>query len=231
MRQPSELPSPLQRTAFDRADALRHGLDDNRMRRSNVIAPFRGVHISADARPTSIRSLCEAYAPRLRPGQFFSHRTAVVLWGLTAALSRSGPFEVDVAVCAGAGWPPDARGVRGHVVGGDAPDVRLLRGLPVSDVGSAWRQLGTVAGLDELITVGDAAVFRPRYPQRGDPRPHTSIPELAESLERYRGRGKRRLQAALALVREGVESPMETALRLLLDGDGAAAAPSSRGAA
>ncbi|MDF2444548.1 MAG: hypothetical protein JWR01_2751 [Subtercola sp.] len=92
----------------------------------------------------------------------------------------------------------------------------MLGGLPVCDVASTWIQLGRVAGLDELIALGDAAVFRPRYPKRGDARPFTDLTELKARLNGFRGRGKRRLGAALDLVREGVESPMETALRLLL---------------
>ncbi|RFA11992.1 hypothetical protein B7R21_11710 [Subtercola boreus] len=85
---------------------------------------------------------------------------------------------------------------------------------------SAWIQLGSVAGLDELIAMGDAAVFRPRYPKRGDARPFADLDGLRVRVNEFRGRGKRRLAAALDLVREGVESPMETALRLLLIRDG-----------
>ncbi|PPF75216.1 hypothetical protein C5B96_16965 [Subtercola sp. Z020] len=79
-----------------------------------------------------------------------------------------------------------------------------------------WIQLGSVAGVDELVAVGDAAVYRSRFARADDPRPFTTIAELSERLTHFRGRGKRRLESALALVREGVESPMETALRLLL---------------
>ncbi|WP_146078244.1 hypothetical protein [Subtercola sp. Z020] len=215
MPRPFELPPALRGDAFSRADALRRGLDDNRLRRSDLAAPFTGIRVVSADRPTGIRSLCEAYAPRLRPGQYFSHRTAALLWELPSAVRRSAAHVLDVSVTAEAGWPPTARGVRGHVLA-VAPRVVELRGLPVCDAASVWIQLGSVAGVDELVAVGDAAVYRSRFARADDPRPFTTIAELSERLTHFRGRGKRRLESALALVREGVESPMETALRLLL---------------
>jgi hypothetical protein len=81
--------------------------------------------------------------------------------------------------------------------------------MPVVDPARVWVQLGP--GLDRLslVAAGDDLVRRKR--------PLSSIAELERVVALSKGvRGIRMLRAALADVRPGTDSPMETRLRLQL---------------
>lgn len=217
MRSPAALPAAVAHRAFSRVDGHRHGVGDNRLRRSDLTAPFSGVRVPAGAPPGGFLDRCRSYAVRLRPGQFFSHETAARLWRMPTGEThdlQSPPLHVSALTgCASA---PTARNLRGHDVSDRSVSVQYRFGLPVSDVVSTWMHMGSIWSVHDLVAAGDAIVFAPRYPMAGDERPFTTIAELRKRLATYRGRGKRRLAFALELVREAVESPMETHLRLLI---------------
>ncbi|RFA13961.1 hypothetical protein B7R22_10025 [Subtercola boreus] len=124
--------------------------------------------------------------------------------------------QLHVSALTGIASAPTARSIRGHDVCDRSVDVHDRFGLPVSDVVSTWLHVGTSWAVRDLVAAGDAIVYAPRYPKAGDERPFTTIVELQKRLAAHRGRGKRRLLSALELVREGVESPMETHLRHLI---------------
>jgi hypothetical protein len=164
---------------------------------------------------TTVREYCDAYAPRMRPGQFFSHTTAALLWNLPIVSNRVRPRDLHVSV-RGLGRAPTARGVVGHSLRDTELRVERRFGHPVADVCTAWCQLAVFVSCDELIAAADAAVYVPAYPKASDPRPFTTIEELARRVSVYRTRGKRTLESALPQVRIGAASPRETRLRLLL---------------
>jgi len=88
----------------------------------------------------------------------------------------------------------------------------LHLGLPIVEPAYTWFQLATLLGHDDLVAVGDYLVT----PNRRRTTPAiASIESLAAAIP-DRARGARRARRALADVRVGAESRMETLTRLLL---------------
>ena len=92
----------------------------------------------------------------------------------------------------------------------------LRHGLPVSDPLTLFIELATMLEQDDLVAVGDALVLEPAQLDPGDLRPWITLDELRAGCLDSRAHGIRRARRAAAWVRQGAESPMETALRLLL---------------
>lgn len=93
--------------------------------------------------------------------------------------------------------------------------------MRVNDVEATSRlrtflDLADVLAQDDLVAIGDHLVRRPRPSLEGRTKPHIELPRLADAVDRHRGRGVRRLRAAMADVRVGADSPPETELRLAL---------------
>jgi hypothetical protein len=86
----------------------------------------------------------------------------------------------------------------------------------VSDPITAFLESATVLDLDGLVAVGDHLVLDPRVLDPNEDRPYALLKELRERVNEAHGRGVVRARAAASLVRSGVESPRETALRLML---------------
>jgi hypothetical protein len=98
---------------------------------------------------------------------------------------------------------------RSETVGG-----AFVGGLPVVDPVTAWLQSGALLGLDDLIVMGDALAGR--WSPHGQAR-EVPVAHLVAAVGRWgRRRGARRLQQALPWLRDGVWSPRETALRLVI---------------
>jgi len=174
------------------------------MRGRDLSRPFHGV------RTTRTVPAAEAYAPRLRAGDRFSHTTAAEFWGAPVPQG----FEGKVHVTATRAQRPRARGCVGHEAA-PAPAIRR-GGFPVSDPAQTLIECATLLGFDDVVAIADHLILDPRVLDPSDPRPHASRDELAAALADSRGHGVRAARSALALAREGVESPMETRLRLLL---------------
>ncbi|MFC4224788.1 endonuclease domain-containing protein [Lysinibacter cavernae] len=245
----SSLPLPFNAKAFRIADALDAGIPGRRLDRNDLLRPYYGIRVArqppngrtagtARSVEQTVELLASHYAPRLTPGQFFSHTTAAALWGIPlpkhAYTSRnettqkryqttSGP-SAGVPIHVSAGVPfrgPDTAGVVGHRLAEPLNSITRLAkdglNLPVSAPTATWLQLFALdCGLtnDDLVAAADYLVRRPEFPQHG--RPFTSIEELTVATQAYRGRGKRRAIAALAEIREGSDSRPESLLRLLL---------------
>lgn len=142
----------------------------------------------------------------LTPGGVISHHTALELWcGMGPA---SGELHLSVQRDPHR-VVPRVRGLRVH-------EVRNLEGVPVLGVPvtppeRTFLDLASYCDLTELVTAGDALVRRTDV----DPA------HLIESATAAVGvRGVRLARRAATLVREGVDSPMESRLRLMLVLDG-----------
>lgn len=149
-------------------------------------------------------------ARRLRPGERVSHTTAARVYGLP--LPRRAGTDIHVTIPIDqphrrrAGW-------LGHRDAGDGAGE--MYGVPISTPEQTFLELARLLRLDELIAVGDDLVHVPRKEMPG--RPWTTREQLADfAREGRRRKGSPLARAALLEVRDGVESPMETALRLLL---------------
>lgn len=125
---------------------------------------------------------------------WISHTSAAALLGISVP---SDP-EVHVTVPS----PSQRRrrpGVATHV--GSAEHVAVASGLPVTTGYTLFRALAAQLGLVDAVVAGDAMVG-------------TNLLTLTDRPEP--SRGSSRVRDALALVRMGAESPMETRSRLLL---------------
>lgn len=110
--------------------------------------------------------------------------------------------------------PVRAAGVRGH----RSREARFVHrfGLPVSRPIDVYLEVAPALDMPDLVALGDALVLRPRIGSRVRGEPLVELDTLAEAVLGSRARGARRARDAVALVRSGVESPMETRLRLLM---------------
>lgn len=143
--------------------------------------------------------------------------SAAALYGLPLPLEPPDPI---VDITAPVGLTQVRRpGVRSHRNANS--ETRYRRGLPVSAPAALFCELATLLGLDDLVAVGDALVLSARLPSGNRQRPLVRLTRLHEAVASASGsRGCRTARQAVALVREGVESPMETRLRLLVVRDG-----------
>jgi hypothetical protein len=198
------LPPELRGRPFTVAEARARGLTEKQLRSAVVRAPFRGVRVPADL-PDTLRTRCQA-AVLVLPPCAVDASTALALSGLPVPRGSDPIRPLVVRVPSGTDLP-HLRGVRprsGPLQLPSAPRAGTL--LAVTDV-EAWAALGSDPRVpdDELVVVGDAIARRGR------------LPSLRRTAERYRGRrGGARLRRAVARVRERVDSPQETRLRLLV---------------
>lgn len=214
-----------------------YGLSRGRLRGSDLEAPFHGVRVYPRPAPGpdiadpyerqrhARVARAQSYAPILHTGHFFSHETAVSIWGgpLPLAFDDHGGIatEDDLAlhVSASGGIPfPRARGVTGHRTLSSLTSIRYRDGLRVSSPAATWVSLGTLPLVD-LVALGDYFCRRWR-PGVGRPdvtrQPWATIDELREMLAAGRRRGAARLREAVELVREDSWSPRESRLRCVL---------------
>ena len=233
MRSPAPLPEALGRR-FTVRQALDAEVTPGRLRRTDLISPFHGVRAKrADANADLLdpfekqsaqrRIQARRYASRLKPGQFFSHETAVALLGGPLPLvydeRTNEPADgtllpVHVSTL-GKGPLVRAAGVRGH-----RADPRVAQLYDAGEFcaamgATAWAQLGTLP-LRERVALGD---FLSRTWRGGPGRPDAGRPSLA-TIDALRdqlvhgGRpGIHRLREAIELIREDSWSPRESQLR------------------
>ncbi|MDR6868624.1 hypothetical protein J2Y69_003248 [Microbacterium resistens] len=193
---------------FSVAHAQRLGIGTQRLRSRDLAAPFPGVRRRAEVlEPSDLRARCLDYAPRLRPGQFFSHETALLLLGVPLP-----PFPYQPSIHIATHRParePRVRGVIGHRLQLREPaTVTTIDGLPVEHPVRAWRQAGADWPLDALIAAADHLV----HVGNG----LATIDDLRDEADVMGDRRDGILRRALAWTRVGVESPRETALRLAI---------------
>ncbi|MFC4827822.1 hypothetical protein ACFPER_03410 [Agromyces aurantiacus] len=165
-----ELPSHLAARAFSTAEARREGVGDGRLRGRDLARPFHGVR-SAYA-PSDVLDRCRTYLPRLRSGQFFSHDTAALLWGipLPGDLDSDAPLHVSSFA---PNRPPRTRGVVGHELRTGTARVIDRRGLPVADAVSTWVQLaGHAFAACTVLRQSSRIASSPSLGSRGRTVPH-----------------------------------------------------------
>ncbi|MDZ8201774.1 hypothetical protein RZO50_09605 [Microbacterium sp. SSW1-59] len=211
MQRHSPLPVALP-AAFSVASADDLGVSAGRLRGRDLGRPFHGVRTRSASTPLSeIRDLCRAYAPRVAEHQFFSHETALALYGFALP---GWPYRPRVHVSTHRPRrEPRTVGVIGHRLQARETAVRRTPdGLPVEDPARAWRQCGTLWSLDDLIAAADTLSFDPA---RGASR--RALWEEVDIMGDVRGG---LLGRALEEARDGVRSPRETRLRLLLVREG-----------
>lgn len=172
--------------------------------------PIHGVVMRAGEHEEKA-SVIESLKLKLRPGHFFSRRTAAVMHGMPIRLVNH-----DELIEVGAVSP--LRPLRRPQVRGHELRAGALASLPAGtewlpSVEETWCLLAQVATKRELLAAGDFLVSGPtRFEQ-----PASTIELLREAAGRFAGcSGARIITQVLPLIREGVESAAESALRLLI---------------
>ena len=229
---PRDLPPELSRE-FHVSDAGKLGVTKQRLRASDLELPFRGVRMRVVDEPAGGSeatanqtldfelararelALIRALATSLRSSQFFTHRTAALLWG--APLSHRHRPELHVGVFEPQ-RAPRISNVNGHRFARGRVELRQLGGLLLASPAHTFAMLGELP-LAELVAVGDyfARMHRKGYgrPNVGKP-PHAALTELREAVHLGHWRGMPRLRTALKLVREDSWSPRESTTRVTL---------------
>jgi len=193
--------------SFDVRAADRVGVHRERLRRRDLVRPTRSIRWHRHRPPTGVDRI-RAFRTVLRPGQFVSHLSAAVLWGLPLPRGRQGDDPIHVTSIRPAAQMRRA-GVVGHRTTEDRAQVVQRWGMPTSAPATAWVECGSLLGLDDLVVLGDAVLAVRAC--------GTTVEDLAAALA-ARGRcpGARTLRAALALVRPGSGSLQETRARLVI---------------
>ncbi|MFT4136254.1 endonuclease domain-containing protein [Microbacterium sp.] len=214
-------------TAFRVGELRRDGLSRRRIDDPGWERPFAGLRAVADRvdhdehpRDLARRRLRRAarhFAAHMHTGEFFSHQTAAVLWGLPGLA----PDDLDVSVLAPA-RAPRGRGVRGHQLSPKQVGTTVTPdgGLRITTPASTWAQLGgLVRHPYDLTAIADAIIRIPRMPGPWGVPPGDALAtraDLAVELERGRRIGINALRGALARCRQGASSSPETWTRLTI---------------
>ena len=195
---PSEAPLDLRRP-FNRADAVRAGVDPSILRTSRFRRIFRGVYVADDVPESPLLRTQAALA--LHPATAFaSHTSAARVYRLPVPADALEHVTVSAA--------KDRRsrvGIRGHVT---IRPTRVVnhRGIRVSHPFRMFVELASMLSLVDLVVVGDAmlkvfAITADRL-----------VTECRASTDWHAAAALR----AAEYVRDEVDSPMETRLRMLI---------------
>ncbi len=185
---------------FTRIEALRAGLTDRQLNGPRYRRLLQGAYVSAHV----------AEHPDLRA------RAALMLCGTDAVLSHSSTARlvgapvpddgVEHVTVPSAGERRRRTDLISHVAALQAEEIRVLRGLRVTAPSRLFLDMAAQLDLVDLVVLGDWLVAQE----------HISIAQLQLYLANATGRHVRAARRAAELVRAGVDSPMETRLRLLI---------------
>lgn len=185
---------------FTRKAALAARLTDDELQSFRFQRIYHGVYIRAGIKITT-KTRAAAALLVSAPGAYVSHHTAARLWGGWA------PTSADTHISEPDGKPRrQRRGICAHrAQAGLKPMTR--RGLPIAPPTVVVLQLAA-SGLTlvDLVAVGDSLVRAERVTVQG----------LLDAASTWTGPGGRRARRAAGLVRSGVDSVMETRLRMLM---------------
>jgi very-short-patch-repair endonuclease len=184
---------------FTRSDAVAAGISPRRLGGSRFRRIFRGVYISSAVRPAHRERVTGALL--LFPeGAWASHMSAAYWCGVV--VPQTSLVHVSVRRIEDRRWQP---GLKPHL----APShtrVRRHDGILVSDPVRMYIELASVLDLVDLVVAGDflIRVFKMKSE------------EPVAALDQTRDYWSPAARHAARFVRDGVDSPMETRLRMVL---------------
>ncbi|WP_348787740.1 hypothetical protein [Leifsonia sp. NPDC080035] len=212
MKAPLPLPTGLRSAPFSTSDAAAAAVVRSRLRRSDLVAPYRGTRAHAASFDGSLLARCRTYAADMPPSRCFSHATAARLHGIVLPSREVDDRALHVSNLRG-GRAPRGPGVIGHTISLHENSIASVDGLAVFAPSEVWCQLGARLTVAELVVAADSCLRRAG--------PLSTLGELRLAVARWRGRrGVDRLRAAIPLARERTDSAMETLLRLAIVGAG-----------
>ena len=200
-----DLPPGLTHGPFLVSTAAQLGVSPTVLRGRRFRRVHRGVYVLSTI-PDTIALRFEA-ARLLMPSAVASHHTSALLRSLP--VPRTHPLHVTVPSAEHRNY---RAGIRPHVAVLADRDVTLVHGHPATTVGRAMVEIASVTrplerlDLVDLVALGDAAA------RHG----WCSVEDIVEASIRATGRGCVLARRVARLVRSGVDSPMESRLRLLL---------------
>lgn len=179
------------------SDALRSGVSARTLHGPSVVRLFHGVYVASCIRVT-VELMARAALLVAPERAVVARYTAARLWGGVV------PDSPHVHVS-------HPRQDRLRMSGIDArvsacPQVTTRRGVPLTTPAQTFVDLAADLDLVDLVVLGDSLVRRSVV----------STSQLVEMARNYQGRGARLARRAAALVRDRVDSPMETRVRLLM---------------
>lgn len=184
---------------FTRADARAAGIPISELRGSRFQKIFYDLYIAAGVEVTAV--LRAHAALKVSPaGSVASHYTAAEIWGGVVPAQPRTHISVP-----GAGNRSERRGIHAHASGPSTAKA-VHRGVPLTPPDQTFLDLASQLSLVELVVLGDSLVRRGR----------TSPGSLVAAADAYQGRGARSARRAARLVRCGVDSAMESLLRMLI---------------
>jgi very-short-patch-repair endonuclease len=188
------------RRPFSRADARSAGIGLRELLSRRFHKIFYDCYVASTV-PITTELRAEAALGISPPGSYVSHSTAAQIWGAVV------PDVSDVHVTVpGPAGRTVRRGVKAHTAPDGAATTRI-RSLPITTPAQTVLDLAAV-GLDllALVVLGDSLIKSCR----------TSARELLDVAIAWHGRGAKQARRAARYVRDGVDSAMESRLRMLL---------------
>jgi hypothetical protein len=189
------------RRPFTRAEARAAGISLDALLGPRFQKICWDTYLSRDVAVTpQIRS--RAALKLAPPGTHISHETAAQLWGATVP---GGP-TTHITTPSGDGRLV-RKGIKSHYYETYRPATTTLKGLPLSTPEQTFLDLASSGmSLVDLVVVLDGLLKAKQ----------TTVDALVTAADGWHGRGRRMAQRAAGLARNGVDSPMETRLRLLI---------------
>lgn len=183
---------------FTRTDAIAAGVTDAKLRGPRYRQLFRGVHILTSVELT-LTIWVRAALLALPRDAVASHLTALRLYGLE--IRSTMPLHISTR----SSTHTRQKNVRVHQR--RAPfSTTLVSGLPVTSPNRTLIDIATKVNLVELITAAEWMIHRRM----------TSSESLAEYAVARHLDGVQAMRRVLGLIRESVESPRETIVRLMI---------------
>lgn len=187
------------RRPFRRSEALRAGITVRELAGPRYRRIFHDVYLSAQVRLTPLER--GRAALKIFPDAYVSHHTAATIWGGVP------PDQTRTHISAPRGTVRSRRrGIAAHRARLD-PDLRVKQGTRVSSPSQCFCELAT-AGTDlvDLVVLGDSLVRKQAM----------TVAELNAAVRGWGGPGATTARRAAAFVRDEVDSPRETRLRMLI---------------
>ncbi|WP_300343720.1 hypothetical protein [Nesterenkonia sp.] len=213
-RRSRDYPLPAQGMRYPELTAALPRRDiQHAVRGGELLTPGRDLYIpapesEAERHVATLQALCRGTE------HLVSHHTAAALWGMVSR-EVSAPYHVTSPAASARIRRPGL--VISHRSDVPAADRTMLAGLPITTPARTWIDVALTCPELEAVVLADRCRRRGRAEYNEDPRPLADSSELEAALRRRgRPRGIAQVRRALELSRDGVDSPQETRLRLLM---------------
>lgn len=229
MRHPASLPTELVDRTFTRAEAVRLGVTDHRLRASDLQRVGYGIyqHLSGERSSTPVaksesglsddelgllRALCMR-SPDVR----VSHVTAARAYGLALPRKLQAPGLIHLSTRSATYRGVSDPRVRIHRCKDAGPQGWTIRRVPLSAPAELFVEMAQCLRLSELVIIGDQLVREPRPGLESRASAWATTQELTAAVARGKGRHRiGRARQALEMIRVGADSPAETYMRLAI---------------